>query len=142
VSGARVLGAVLVAILAVAAMPAFASGGERRVVGDCDHSQVRPIMIWISCNNPSFSLGQLRWSTFGGPSAGATGVMRLESCPASCSPDSVRDHPVALVFSHARRCPDGHADYRLADVAFSSWARPPGSAAKPTELVLFCPLTN
>jgi hypothetical protein len=54
----------------------------------------------------------------------------------------VRDNPVVLVLSHARRCPDGHDDYRLAELSYGTSARPSGSAAKPPPLVLFCPLTD
>jgi len=103
---------------------------------------VRPATIWISCNNPSFSFAALRWSAFGGRLARASGVMRLESCPSSCDPRDVARYPVTLVLSHARACPDGRRDYRLAEVTFSSPARPAGNSANTTELALFCPLTN
>jgi hypothetical protein len=112
------------------------------VVGNCDRSQVRPSTIWISCNNPSFSFMKLRWSAFGGPTARATGVLRLESCPSACDPRAVRDYPVSVIASHARRCPDGHDDYRLLDVAYSSGERPSGTTANSPPLVLFCPLAN
>jgi len=142
VSVARVIGAVALAALAAGALPALAWGGASRVVGDCDRSQVRPATIWISCNNPSFSFAALRWSAFGGRLARASGVMRLESCPSSCDPRDVARYPVTLVLSHARACPDGRRDYRLAEVTFSSPARPAGNSANTTELALFCPLTN
>ncbi|MGD1050929.1 MAG: hypothetical protein ABR947_07645 [Solirubrobacteraceae bacterium] len=117
-------------------------GGPRRVVGNCDHSQIRPSTIWISCNNPSLSFMKLRWSAFGGPTARAVGVIRLESCPSACDPHAVRDYPVVVVASQARRCPDGHDDYRLLDVTYRSSARPPDTPAKTPPLVLFCPLAN
>ncbi|MGD0384660.1 MAG: hypothetical protein ABSB73_00840 [Solirubrobacteraceae bacterium] len=139
---ARVLTTACFTALAAAAVPALAAGGAARVVGNCDRSQVRPATIWISCNDPSFSLQALRWSAFGGPSARATGVVRLESCPSACIPSAVREYPVVLVLTDARRCPDGHDDYRLADLSYDTSARPPGSAAKPPPLVLFCPLTD
>jgi len=134
--------AACVVTLAAAAVPALAAGGARRVVGNCDRSQVRPATIWISCNNPGFSFTALRWSAFGGPSARATGVVRLESCPSACIPSAVRDYPVVLVLSRARRCPDGHDDYRLAEMSYITSARPFAGAAKPPPLVLFCPLTD
>lgn len=129
--------------LAAAGLAAAAPlGGPRRVVGNCDRSQVRPATIWISCNNPSFSFTRLRWSAFGGPAARALGVMRLESCPSACNLGAVRDYPVAVVASNASRCPDGDDDYRLLDVTYSSAVRPPGTPAKTPPLVLFCPLAN
>jgi hypothetical protein len=132
-----------VAALACAGLAASAPlAGTRRVVGNCDRSQVRPSTIWISCNNPSFSFMKLRWSAFGGPTARATGVLRLESCPSACDPRAVRDYPVSVIASHARRCPDGHDDYRLLDVAYSSGERPSGTTANSPPLVLFCPLAN
>jgi hypothetical protein len=132
-----------VAALACAGLAASAPlAGTRRVVGNCDRSQVRPSTIWISCNNPSFSFMKLRWSAFGGPTARATGVLRLESCPSACDPRAVRDYPVSVIASQARRCPDGHDDYRLLDVAYSSGERPSGTTANSPPLVLFCPLAN
>jgi hypothetical protein len=116
--------------------------GPRRVVGNCDRSQIRPSTIWISCNNPSFSFMKLRWSAFGGPTARAFGVLRLESCPSACDPRAVADYPVVVVASKARRCPDRDDDYRLLDVAYRSSARPSGTPAKTPPLVLFCPLAN
>jgi len=137
----RLLGAVVAAAL-LAATPALGAAAARRVVGNCDRSQVRPATIWISCNDPSFAFTRLRWSSFGGPAAHAAGLMRLESCPSACNAGSVRRYPVGLVFSSAARCPDGHDDYRTVAVSFSTSARPPGSPAKPTPLALFCPLTD
>jgi len=138
---ARLLSATVVLTLAATAA-AYGSGGSRRVVGDCDRSEVRPSTIWISCNNPSLAFARLRWSTFGGPLARAAGVMRVESCPSACLPRAVRRYPVALLFSDARPCPDGRNDYRLVAVAYDSRARPPGNTAKTTPLVLFCPLRD
>jgi hypothetical protein len=135
--------AVLAAVAAAAAaVPPLAAAGTRRVVSDCDHSQVRPDTVWISCNNPSVSFTRLRWTSFGGPLARATGVMRAENCPRACLPGKVHEYPVSLVFSQARPCPDGYDDYRLLSVAYSSPTRPPGSAAQPPPQALFCPLTN
>jgi hypothetical protein len=139
----RALCASAVLALACAGLAAAAPlGGPRRVVGNCDRSQIRPSTIWISCNNPSFSFMKLRLSAFGGPTARAVGVLRLESCPSACDPRAVRGYPVVVVASKARRCPDGHDDYGLLDVAYSSSARPPGTPAKAPPLVLFCPLAN
>jgi hypothetical protein len=130
------------AVLLAVAVPALAAGGGRRVVGDCDRSQLRPSTVWISCNNPSFSFTALHWRSFGGAVASASGLMRLESCPRACDPSDVHDYPVALTFSDARPCPDGRDDYRLVLAAYTSSARPPGGPAKPYQLVLFCPLSN
>jgi hypothetical protein len=134
-------GAAAVAVVAVAAIPASASEGARRVVGDCARSRVRPATIWVSCNNPSFSFTRLRWSSFGGPTAHATGVIRAERCSRACS-GRFSYYPVKLSLSDAEPCPDGYRDYRLAVSSYSSPARLPGAGANPTPLRLFCPLTD
>jgi hypothetical protein len=117
---------------------ALASGTARRVVGDCFKSQARPATIIIACADDNLVLIHVRWSTFGGPSARATGTYYVNDCTPYCAAGRFHSYPIKLVLSGAKPCPDGHDDYRLASVSFTA-KRPPGLKASGA-LGLMCPL--
>jgi hypothetical protein len=119
---------------------AFASGTARRVVGDCFKSQARPATIVIACADDNLVLIHVHWSSFGGPSARATGLYYVNDCKPYCAAGTFHSYPVRLVFAHAKPCPDGHDDYRLASFTFTA-KRPPGSSVSGA-LPLLCPLTG
>jgi hypothetical protein len=131
----------LIAGLALAgavAAAALAFGTARRVVGNCLESQARPATIVIACADDNLVLTHVHWSSFGGPSARATGIYYVNDCKPYCAAGRFHSYPVRLVFSHAKPCPDGHDDYRLASFTFTA-KRPPGSSAS-GGLPLLCPL--
>jgi hypothetical protein len=132
--------AVLVAL--VAASAAAASGGVR-IVGDCRQSQVRPSSIVLACADDNTMLTHLRWSSFGGATARASGDYAYNDCNPYCAAGHVHSYPVTVVFSAPKRCPDGHRDYQSGEAAWSTGRRPSGSLGKssdPGKLSLSCPL--
>jgi hypothetical protein len=120
----------------------MASGGVR-VVGNCTRSQVRPASIVLACADANSSLTHLKWSSFGGSTARATGDYTYNDCTPTCVAGHFHSYPVTIVFSAPKRCPDGHRDYQVAAATFSSAVRPSGSLGrrgKPGKLSLVCPL--
>jgi hypothetical protein len=133
---------IIVLFAAAIGVTAAAASGGVRVVGNCTHSEVRPASIILACADANAAFTRLRWSSFGGVSADASGQFTFNDCNPSCVAGHVHSYPVAVVFSKPRRCPDGHRDYRLAVASYSSAARPPGAVGgkgKPGRLTLFCP---
>ena len=129
-------------VLAAAANPALAGGGAR-VVGECTRSQVRPTEVILRCADANAALVNLRWQDFGGATAHARGTYAFNDCSPSCVAGTVHSYPVALVFSRARRCPDGRRDYRRVVGRYSSGRRPRGTlgrAGRPGMFSLSCPL--
>lgn len=132
----------LAAVLLVVAVVASASGASR-VVGDCQHSQVRPSSVILACADDNASFTHLRWSSFGGASAHATGVYAFNDCTPTCVAGHVHSYPVVITFSRAKRCPDGISDYRRAVATYDTAKRPSGAqggAGKPGTMELICPL--
>ena len=101
------------------AIPALASGEARRVVGNCTTSQVRPATIVIYCADANAALTHLRWNSFGGASASASGSYHENDCKPNCAAGHFHDYAVRVVLSKARACPDKHDDYRRATLAFT-----------------------
>ena len=132
----------LAAVLLAVAVVASASGASR-VVGNCLHSQVRPSSVILACADANASFTHLHWSSFGGPSAHATGSYTFNDCTPTCVAGHVHSYPVAITFSAPKHCPDGYADYRKAVATYDTSKRPSGSqgaAGKPGTMELFCPL--
>jgi len=124
---------------------ATASGGDR-VVGDCKHSQVKPAQIIVYCADANGAFEQVHWSSFGGATARGSGSWMVNDCTPNCAAGHVHSYPVTLTLSQARKCPDGHKDYRVATARYSSLTRRPagaaGRAGQPGTLSLPCPLTG
>src|ERR1700690_2021172 len=92
------------------AMSALASADARRVVGDCTKSQVRPGTIVLACADYNLELTKLRWSSFGGASADASGRYYANDCTPNCAAGTFHSYPIKLVASGAALCPDKHDD--------------------------------
>jgi hypothetical protein len=129
------------AVLSLVAVPALASGGAR-VVGDCIHSQVRPASVIVYCGDANGALTRLRWTSFGGASAHATGDYTINNCVPTCVAGHVHSYAVRVVFSSPRACPDGQRDYRRETSTFTTSHRPKGAAGgpgQPGRMTLPCP---
>jgi hypothetical protein len=129
----------LLLTLGVIAAPATAAGGAR-VVGNCLRSQVRPRSIVLACADANAQLTHLHWSSFGGASASASGDEYVNDCIPYCAAGHFHSYPVTLVFSEPRECSDGHRDYRLATLRYTSSRRPPHTRGAPVSVALYCPL--
>jgi len=140
---ALAVGALLIVLGIVGA--ATASGGDR-VVGDCKHSQVKPAQIVVFCADANGLLENMRWSAFGGSTARGTGSYSYNDCSPNCAAGHFHTYPVTVTLTQARRCSDGHTDYRLATAVYSSHTKrpsgPAGKAGQPGKLSLPCPLTG
>ena len=83
------------AVLLVAAVVASASGAAR-IVGDCQHSQVRASSVILACADANASFTHLHWSSFGGTTAHAIGNYTFNDCTPSCVAGHVDSYPVAI----------------------------------------------
>jgi hypothetical protein len=75
--------------------------------------------------------------------ARATGDYTYNDCTPNCAAGHFHSYAVRVVFSHPKRCPDGHQDYQVATATYDTARRPRGSlgaAGKPGKLSLLCPL--
>jgi hypothetical protein len=127
----------LALLVGAIAVSAIASVNDRRVVGDCTKSQVRPTTIILACADDNLSLTHLRWKNFGAGTAHASGLYHVNDCTPNCAAGRFHSYPVLIVLSDAKLCEDRHDDYRFAAWAFTA-ARPPGHSL--TGEQLGCPL--
>jgi hypothetical protein len=109
-----------------------------RVVGDCQHSQVRPGAIVLACADDNADVGKITWARFGGSTATGHGTYGFNGCTPNCAAGKFSYYPVKLVASGAKRCPDGHADYRKLALTFIG--KPPKGSAATIKTQLFCPI--
>jgi len=137
--GSRLRMALLALIAVIIGVSVATASGGARVVGNCTRSQVRPANIIVACADGNIALTRLRWSTFGGTVARASGQFSYNDCNPNCAAGHFHSVPATVVLSKPRRCPDGHRDYRLADTQFTSSRRPPSTLTAGT-VTLSCPL--
>ena len=131
---------VVLALAGAIALPALASGDARRVVGNCTKSQVRPATIVVACADANLALTHLRWVSFGGVTAHASGSYHVNDCTPYCAAGHFHSYPVKVVLWQAELCQDKHDDYREATVVFTG-PRPPGAKSSHSRLSLpGCPL--
>ncbi|HXR14266.1 MAG TPA: hypothetical protein VN740_06350 [Solirubrobacteraceae bacterium] len=136
----RLIAALALALVLAIAIPALASGGARRVVGNCTTSQVRPATIIVACADDNLALTALHWISFGGATASASGSYHVNDCAPNCAAGHFHSYLVRVVLSAAKSCPDKHDDYREATVTFTG-RRPSGMRSSKSTLSLpGCPL--
>ena len=132
------IGAMWRALILAVALPALASSGPDRVVGNCHSSQVRPKAIILACADANAYLDKIHWQAFGGPAASASGEYVENTCTPNCASGHFKSYPVTFSLSEAKPCFDGHKDYRKLAMDFSA-ARPPQTPVHFDE-TLFCPI--
>jgi len=91
----------------VASPPAVAthSGATRvYVVDGCRPHGVKPKLVVVFCGDAGVFFDRLRWSSFGGVTAKATGRQVRKTCDPDCASGGAVTSDVRLTFSTLRRC--------------------------------------
>lgn len=125
---------VCLAALALYSVPALASGGTNRVVGDCTKSQVKPGELILFCGDANALVNHIHWSSFGGAQASGSGIYSFNTCTPNCASGKFKNYSVKLTAAQARPCWDMHDDYRKLSLAFA-----PGAPYKTKKFTLDCP---
>ena len=133
----RVLLLIVLGVL-LGAPIALAAGGSNHVVGNCDHSQVKPKSIILACADVNEYVNKISWKTFGGATASGSGTFVANTCTPNCAAGKFKDYPVTLTLSEPKPCFDQKDDYRLIAITFLA-NRPPTTPAH-TKQELFCPV--
>ncbi|MGD0198150.1 MAG: hypothetical protein ABSC56_09635 [Solirubrobacteraceae bacterium] len=125
------------AILLVAAAAATTSGPDR-VVGNCQHSQVKPAAIVLACADANAYIDKIDWKTFGGTTATGSGDYVENTCTPNCAGGHFKSYPMNFVLSGAKPCFDRHDDYRKLKITFLD--KRPSQTPQPFDLPLYCPV--
>jgi hypothetical protein len=92
----------------------------------------------LACADDNSEVAKITWATFGGASAMGRGTYGFNGCTPNCAAGKFSYYAVKLVASGAKRCPDGHDDYRKLTLTFVG--KPPKGSAATLKATLFCPL--
>jgi hypothetical protein len=121
--------ALLAVVAAVLASAASASAPAPTTIPDCFSQVASPKSIVLACADFNFSLQDLAWTDWGGPTATATGEARANDCDPYCAAGTFRTYPVSVTASGVRTCPSGRKQYTHLD--WSTQAKPPPGVANP-----------
>jgi hypothetical protein len=125
---------IAVALLGAAAIPATASSG--RYVTDCNRAKMRPSSITITCGDANAAVIDLKWSSWGGSKAHATGKFAYNDCKPSCAGGSGKTVPATVALSGSKMCGSRNT-YHAMVVHFTG--KLPSGYKRYTPIVLGCP---
>jgi hypothetical protein len=115
--------------LAVAASAALLAAGigqaaSSPVLLNCGKPVVRPAAIVVTCADANYQLRSLKWSSWGGASATATGTAFINDCTPYCAAGHVHSYAVHVTLGRLIACGSSR-HYNLLTVLFTG-ARPKG----------------
>ncbi len=127
---------ILVATL-IAVVGTSASATSTIKITDCTSASSRPKTLTLTCADANTVLSGLRWSSFGGVSALATGTLETNTCTPNCASGKFVRYPVAVKASSPRSCKAGVRVYNKITLRFIG--RAPSSAGSLKHWTLGCP---
>jgi hypothetical protein len=109
--------------------------GEPVVFADCQKPAVEPNSITIACGDADFVLEDLEWSSWGGDTADASAVARVNSCEPSCADGKWQEYDAKVSLSTIEEC-KGESAYAAASIDFAG--KSPAGFDDPYETDLAC----
>jgi hypothetical protein len=126
-------------IVALAAVVgASASATSTLKITNCTKASSRPKTLTLTCADANTVLTGLRWSSFGGVSALATGTLETNTCTPNCANGKLVRYQVAVRADDPRACKAGLRVYNKLSLKFT--ARAPKSASGLKNWTLGCPI--
>jgi hypothetical protein len=116
----QLLAAVLLAaaaLIATAAMSASASSPLK--ITNCFRASTRPKLLTLTCGDANTVLKGLRWSTFGGTTARATGKFVMNTCDPNCAEGRAVSFRVSVKATDPRKCKGGLRVYNKLALRFT-----------------------
>jgi len=124
------------ALIAISALPASASSPLK--ITNCNTAVIRPKLLTLSCGDGNTVLKDLRWSSFGGSTARATGTFVMNTCEPNCAAGKAVSFKVNVKATDARTCKRGLRVYNR--VALQFVGHPPSERNDLTRWTLGCPI--
>jgi hypothetical protein len=126
---------VLIALLATPSIAA-AAGSGRTLAINCGQEQFKPKKIVVACGEGGIWLSKLKWSSWNGSQASASGSYNANDCTPDCAAGHVHSYPVKVMLSKPKTCPSQTARaFKQAALTYTG-TRPKGAPAK---LTFSCP---
>jgi hypothetical protein len=114
----------LAAIAGLAVAAAAGAGAPSPTISDCGKLVRRPSALVIACADGNYELRSLKWSSWGGPTASASGTAIVNDCIPYCAKGHFHNYGIRVILSRVIRCASGRR-YGLASVRFLA-SRPKG----------------
>lgn len=114
-----------------------ASASSTIKITNCTSASSRPKTVTLTCGDGNTVLSGLRWSSFGGASALATGALETNTCTPNCASGKVVRYPVAVRANGTRTCKAGLRVYDKITLRFTR--RAPSSVGSLKHWTLGCP---
>jgi hypothetical protein len=136
-SNRHILASGILAVTLVVAIGTSASATSTIKITNCVKASSRPKTLTLTCADGNTVLSGLRWSSFGGASAQATGTLELNTCTPNCAGGKFVRYPVAVKANDPRTCKAGLRVYNKLTLRFTG--RTPSSAGSLKRWTLGCP---
>lgn len=127
--------ALAMALISVGVIAASATTSVK--ITNCVSASSRPKSLTLACGDGNTVLSKLRWKSFGGTSAQATGMLEVNTCSPNCAGGKVVRYPVAVKADSIRKCKAGLRVYNKLTLRFTG--RSPSSASTLKRWTLGCP---
>jgi hypothetical protein len=128
--------ALAIVLLSLGAIVASAASAVK--ITNCNSASSRPKALTLTCGDGNTVLSKLRWSSFGGVSAQASGTFEMNTCTPNCAGGKVVRYPVAVKAGNIRKCKAGLRVYNKLSLRFTG--RAPKSASGLKNWTLGCPI--
>lgn len=129
------IAALVAALISVGVIAASAAPSVK--ITNCVSASSRPKSLTLACGDGNTVLSKLRWSSFGGASAQASGTLEVNTCSPNCAGGKVARYPVAVKADSIRKCKAGLRVYNKLTLRFTG--RAPSSASTLKRWTLGCP---
>lgn len=114
-----------------------ASAASPVKITNCVKASSRPKTLTLACGDGNTVLSKLRWSSFGGKSAHASGTLEINTCSPNCAGGKVVRYPVNVSVGETRACKAGLRVYNKLTLQFTG--RAPKSMSALKHWTLGCP---
>jgi hypothetical protein len=106
-------------------------------ITNCTSASSRPKTLTLTCADANTVLTGLRWTSFGGANALATGTLQTNTCTPNCASGKFVRYTVAVKANDPRTCKAGVRVYNKVTLRFTG--RAPSSAGSLEHWTLGCP---
>ncbi len=121
----------------IAMVGTSASATSTIKITNCISASSRPKTLTLTCADANTVLTGLRWRSFGGANALATGTLQTNTCTPNCASGKFVRYPVAVKANDLRTCKAGVRVYNKVTLRFTG--RAPSSAGSLKHWTLGCP---
>lgn len=129
--------AILIVCLALPAVAPAASSSSRVLAPNCSKAQYKPKRILLACNDGSYYLINLKWTSWTTKKAKGGGVAEVNDCTPDCARGHFHAYQVSVTLTKPKRCAKlSHKVFGRIGEVFSG-GHPGGS--RRTSGPLFCP---